>query len=158
MENKTKMSPPWVIYYKKLAAMFEEDPEVTVAFNEDKRTIYLYVDGNTKADALDKLLPDAVNFGNVTVPIVIVPANENDDDFVVLLDEAFDGNPALDGISIASGPMGRFVYAVWRKKPVQFFADNLGDVNGNMTLLMADVAREIFDGNKGVYHCTSASD
>jgi hypothetical protein len=57
------VSAPWYIHYRKLQAMFREDPQVTVKFDQDNYEVKLYVDDADKADALQpfccKCLPEA---------------------------------------------------------------------------------------------------
>lgn len=75
MENKTKLSPPWVTYYKELNKFFEGDPEVKVIYDdiEDEIVIKILVDNTDKADALSMILKPSVDFGNVHVNIDVCP-------------------------------------------------------------------------------------
>ena len=40
------------------------------------------------------------------------------------------------------------------KYVVQYYNDNLGDLHGNRTTVMEQIAREVFDDVSGVYFCT----
>ena len=73
---KLNLSPPWVVYYRKLSAFFREDSEVKITYDDIEQEIKLYVDNAEKAVALENLLPKEQNFGNVTLYITIVPANK----------------------------------------------------------------------------------
>ena len=79
---KLNLSPPWVVYYRKLSAFFKEDSEVRITYDDIEQEIKLYVDNAEKAVALEKLLPKEQNFGNVTLYITIVPANQTTFDSV----------------------------------------------------------------------------
>ena len=57
MPNKVGLSTPWVTYARKVNALFEEDPEVLVDYENDGPTLILYVENAAKADALEQLLP-----------------------------------------------------------------------------------------------------
>ena len=64
-----KMVSPWIDFYHKTQAMFEQDKTVTVMFDEDEMTLKLYVKHQEKAEAISKLLPNEKVFGNVTLKI-----------------------------------------------------------------------------------------
>ena len=74
---KLGLSSPWVIYYKKVDAMFKYDDEVHVLYDEDKMELRLYVEDTIKAAALEQLLPTAKGFGNLELKITIIPANDD---------------------------------------------------------------------------------
>ena len=52
-----KLSAPWVLFYREIEAMFGADPDVRVAYDEEENIVRLYVDGEEKAEAIEKLLP-----------------------------------------------------------------------------------------------------
>lgn len=54
---KLKLSPPWVIFYQQIKALFEKDPNIKIVYDEDEQKISLFVDNANKADALTRLLP-----------------------------------------------------------------------------------------------------
>ena len=153
-----KISSPWVRFYRELEALFAQDEEVRVAYDEEKNVVSLYVDNGRKADALAKLLPSEKTFGNVTLKIEVVPANAaNSEDKTVLLQEAFYGNPALRYVLPVDCPIGHFDYAIFENKVVQFFNDNLADPNGLCSTLYEDIARDVFE-DAGMYFCTETRD
>lgn len=154
MDNKTKMSAPWVRFYRELEALFSADPDVTVHYYDDKNEVKLFVDDSTKAEALSKLLPNKKNFGNVELLITVVPANDTYYDKVKLFKDAFYGNPnlkSLQYIDILSNPI---TYLVFKKEVVQYYNDDLGDVNGICSTLYQDIAKNIFGEVDGVFFCT----
>ena len=155
MSKNIKLSAPWVTYFRKLEALFGEDPDIDVRLDEDKYIITLYVKGNDKADALNQLLPYKKEFGGVTVGINVVPANEDDLSKEDLFSIAFRGNPAFSYMTSIDGILSnRFTYVVFKNKVVQFYNDNLGDVHGFCSTLYQDLAKEIFENEKGFYYCT----
>jgi len=150
-----KLSPPWVTYYKELQALFSEDPEVKTIFDQNTMQISVYVDNSAKAEALESLLKDTVEFGNVTVKVTVIPSNKTGNRFKDVFATAFEGNEALVGTKGTTNPLGSFNYVIWTRIVAQFFNDNLGDVNGNQTMLFEQVARDVLKPLSGVYHCTA---
>ena len=153
-----KLSSPWVFFYRELEALFNEDPEVKVIFSEDGPEVKLYVDNARKADALQQLLPEEKAFGNVTLKITIVPANDGKMTQAQAFGEAFLGNPALAGMYHIETPMGSFDYAAFKAKVVQFFNDDLSDLNGNCSTLYQEIAKDVFGMKADLLFCTEACD
>jgi hypothetical protein len=157
MENTIKMAPPWVTYANVLMAMFEKDPDIKVTYDNENLGVKLYVNGSAKADALVKLLPAEKAFGNVTLKISVVPANDNPDDMVKLFRDAFFGNEAVADIWTApmevtqSNPL---TYVIFRKEVVQYYNDDLSDAHGNRNTLYQEIAKEIFEDHQGIFFCT----
>lgn len=158
MKNENmKLSPPWITFVHEVEALFENDPEVKVLYNDAENKLKLYVDDSDKAMALAKLLPEKKEFGNVVVSIEIIPANPEDMSIDELFAKAFCGNPAL-AMSVAyDTPFGKISYAVFQKKVVQFFNDQMDDINGNKSMLFQDIAKDVFNPDLGIYYCTEAS-
>ena len=157
MENTIKMAPPWVTYANALMAMFEKDPDIKVTYDNENLGVKLYVNGSAKADALTKLLPAEKAFGNVTLKISVVPANDNPEDMVKLFRDAFFGNEAVTDIWTApmevtqSNPL---TYVIFRKEVVQYYNDDLSDAHGNRNTLYQEIAKEIFEDHQGIFFCT----
>ena len=155
MNEKVKLSSPWMSFYHEMEALFKEDPEIMLAFDEDKMEIRMFVDNEDKADALQQLMPAERVFGNTAVKIMIIPANLQVATDTVLFQRAFSGNPAFSYItsveSVFSNPIS---YVVFKNKVVQYFNDNLGDVNGNYSTLYQDIAKDIFGDHPGIFFCT----
>lgn len=97
---RLQLSPPWDIYYQELNALFGQDKEIHVIFDEEEYEIKLHVDEIDKATALEELL---------------------------------------------------------LKEVVQYFNDNIGDINGNCSTLYEIIARDIFPNVNGIYFCTEAT-
>lgn len=161
--EKLTLSPPWRIYYSKLLAMFGQDDDIKVIFDEDDCSIKFYVAKSKKAEVLNILLPEEKIFGNVSINIKIIPANKNSINFdydkvADLYDILFKDNPVVDYIktyeSVLSNPL---TYVVFKKEVVQFYSDNIGDINGFKSTLYEDIARDLFTSTKndGVYFCTN---
>ena len=148
-----KLSAPWVTYWRQLEALFARDPEVKVAYDGEANEIKLYVDNARKADALTQLLPTEKVFGNVTLKISVVPSNTIQATRDLLAD-AFAGNPAMLYIQHVESLIGSFDYAVFEPKVVQFFNDELSDMNGLRSTLYQDIAKEVFGDNVSVFFCT----
>ena len=159
--EKVSMVSPWMDYVHKLEAFFKKDDDVTIEFVDgEDRKIKIFVETDKKAEALEKLLPESVTFGNVSVKIIVIPANEGEESKAALFRAAFEGNDAISFIETVSPPFSSnpFTYVVFEKEVVQYWNDNLGDINGLRSTLYQDLAREIFAGEGestgGVYFCT----
>ena len=158
MGKKTELSPPWAIYYKKLEALFGEDPDIKIEYDEDENVVNLYVHGQDKSDALSELLPLNVDFGNMTLGINVIPDNR-DKTKIDLYKAAFSGNPVFSYARTIEGVFTNPIsYFVFKNKVVQFYADNLGDIYGNMNTLYQDIADEIFDEHDSICFCTDLPD
>lgn len=155
MAEVLKLSAPWICYYRKIDALFGEDPDVSVKYDEDINEITLLVNGQEKANALTQLLPTEKSFGNVTIKITIVPANKPVQK-IDLFKTAFEGNPAFSyAVTVDTGMTSNtFNYCVFRNKVVQYFGDNLNDVNGNISTLYECIAKDVFEDTEGILFCT----
>lgn len=158
MSNKknVKMSAPWDIYYRRLYKLFGEDPEIEMTFDRDDYKIVFLVNNEAKADAIGKLLPVEVPFGNITVKIKVIPANGNDSK-INLIETAFNGNPVLDYIASDYSSLGTnpVHYVVFRKEVVQYYSDDLGDINGLCSTLFQNIAKDVLGENDGIHYCTN---
>ena len=167
---KLGLSSPWVIFYNEINAMFKDDPDIRIVYDEENNTINLYVDNADKANALTELLPVEKNFGAITITINVIPSNNivetvNSRRFKmltqpvgVMFELAFKGNPhfskAVHVTNIFNNPM---TYIVFKREVIQYFNDSLGDLNGVCSTLMQNIAENIFDYRDGVYFCTSVN-
>ena len=149
-----KLSPPWVNFYREIAALFEQDPEVKVVYDEESYVIQLYVGNGRKADALAKLLPAEKDFGNVQVHIAVIPANENTGDPMGDFRDAFAGNPVVDNIVSMDTPFGKMNYVVFIPQVAQYYNDDISDLYGNRTTLFQEIAKDVFSDSHGVNFCT----
>lgn len=158
-----KLSPPWTKFYKELEALFKDDPGIKMTFKEAENgsgyKIKLYVEGANKAEALSELLPKLKQFGNVTVSIEVIPANLNKEDIIQLYRAAFEGNPAFSYAEAVTGiSVPNFNYIVFEPEVVQFFNDDLGDINGYCSTLYQEIAKDVFVERPGVHFCTDLND
>lgn len=155
-KEKVNLSSPWVIYYRKLESFFELDPDVEVILEEEYQpVIRLYVDNARKADALQELLPNEKKFGNVKVPIIVIPSN-NTSSKLDLLKVALEGNDAVVDIETVSAVFDDITYIIFEKEVVQYFADDLGDLHGINSTLYQDLAKEIFGESSNIHFCTDS--
>ena len=156
---KLKLSPPWQIFYKEIEAFFKYDPDVKVIYDEDKNEIKLYVEGSKKADALTQLLPTERIFGNIEVKVIIIPANKLKNSKSSLYEDALSGNGALSYIKSATGIFTNpITYVVFKNTVVQYWTDDLGDINGLHSTLYQEIAKDIFGETEGIFFCTDKSD
>lgn len=164
---KLKLSAPWTTYYRQVQAMFKHDKEIRVIYDENERNIKLYVDNETKAAALTKLLPETVTFGNVSLNVTVIPFNmaaEGDKqeikfkDDTELIQAALDGNGAVAQFyPIEYVFSNKLLYVAFQKEVVQFFNDDLSDIRGMCSTLYANIANEIFGRLNGVLFCTDST-
>lgn len=154
MASNVGISSPWVTYARKVNALFENDPEVLVDYDNDNLELTLYVENMSKADALTQLLPTEKTFGNVTLNIKVVPANEITK--ISLFRNAFAGNPIVNKIeSVAFAQNAPINYIIFDRKVVSFFNDDMSDFFGAESTLYEDLARDVFDlDHEGICFCT----
>jgi hypothetical protein len=151
--EEVKLAPPWMIYFRKLEAFFKEDPDVNLKL--DDFVIKVYVNGEKKADALRELLPLSKSFGNIKFNVNVIPANPLDMSKISVLQKALEGNEALSRIETVSGVSSNdFNFVVFQPKVVQYYNDDLSDINGLCSTLYQDLAKDIFGESDGIYFCT----
>ena len=152
--GKLKISAPWVTYAHQMKALFGEDPDIQIKFDDVENRISLYVKGTDKANALTQLLPAEKEIGGVTVRIEVIPANLSAGR-ASLIETALTGNPVFSRmLRVDPGSSNAFSYAIFRKKVAQYWNDNLGDPHGNVSCLYQDLAREILGEDGSVMFCT----
>lgn len=152
MNTKIKLSPPWVTYKNYLDAMFGQDPDVEILFNDEEPEVKLVVSNGSKAVALRQILPETKTFGNVTLTINIETTKQDVSD-LNLLKAAFNNNPVLcrtEGYDTVFGPVD---FAIFKKEVVQFYNDEMYDMNGLKSTLYENIARELFP-DMTVHFCT----
>jgi len=163
-EPRLKILPPWIILVRKLEALLDGDPQIAfnVDFNGQHPAVVLSCNNGDKVAALQQILPEQVNFGNITLKITIdgTPSNRAFTSKVELFDTAFKGNPAY-AYSVCPCEEGYqwigATYVVFNNCVVQFAADNLNDCHGIISTLYQDIAEEILTGpaTNGVYWNTN---
>lgn len=157
-DNKTRMAPPWVQYANAVKAMFREDPEVEVVYDDDLKLVKLMVNNPTKAEALEKLLEDEKDFGGTKLTLMVVPAN-SEKTTRDLIRWALAGNRAVSRVVNVEGAFSNpLTYIVFKREVVQYYNDNLGDLYGNRNTLYQEIAGEIFPEHVGVLFCTEAKE
>lgn len=149
-------SAPWYGYVNRIRALFGEDPAVKIMFNDDHGILNIYVDGEKKEKAIRRLLPESMHFGNYILEINIILANVKikESSLVETYKDAFDGNPVVNKILTVPLQTNPMTYVVFRNEVVQYWDDNLGDIHGNQSMLMQDIAELVFDDTNGIYFCT----
>lgn len=156
---RLKLSSPWIIYYQELSALFKYDDSVKIVLDEDEHEIHIYVDSQKKANALSMLIPDELIFGNIILKISIIPSNTlketNNKNIKSIFENAFENNPAFRYVTVVSGFLTNDItYVVFKKEIVQYFNDNIGDINGICSTLYQDIAKNVFKDINGVFYCT----
>ena len=149
-----KISAPWIKFKNELMELFAEDEDVTIKYHEKENLVNVFVEGQDKEDALQRLLPAEKNFGGVVLRINVLPANRPRLADSSLFDKAFRGNPAVSFIKDVSTPFGDLKYVVFKKKVVQFYDDDMSDLHGNCSTLYQEIAKDIFESNTGVCFST----
>ena len=161
-----KMISPWVKYYREVDAMFKNDPEVHVVYDEDEMKLKIYVDNQAKGEAIGVLFPTEKTFGDVTLQIAVIPYNKSDrkvlnyseDDpkyYSRLFCVAFAGNQAFCDVVPIEGVFGFYAaYVIFAKEVVQYYSDDIGDFFGITSTLYQNIALDIFKERPGVFYCT----
>lgn len=155
-EKTLHKSPPWIGYYNELDQLFGEDPEIRVEYDNETYTVKLYVGNSEKAEALEQLIPDTKEFGNITVKVIIVPANLEDvQQKADLFRKAFEGNPVLSKVSVIPYTVNApLTYVAFVPAVAQYYDDNMADLNGNTSTLYENIARDVFGEQDGIFFCT----
>ena len=156
---------PWYTFQKKVNALFEQDPDITVGEimeQEDGRTDYVFCIGvrnHEKFLALDRVLPKVHTFGNITLGILLFD-EENDGleaDRIAIYQTIFKGNPIVKDVKDVTDFTGnRQGFVRFKPEVIQFPDDNIGDFDGNWSGLAQDIAMEVFDQEMaGIHFCTA---
>lgn len=162
---RLRLSPPWDIHYRKINELFKKDTGIKVVYDEDVNEVKLYVDDTEKAAAIGMLLPEKCEFGNVIMKITVIPANQDKAELRIcrmsqtmegLFKTAFKDNEIMTcACTLSSVVANDVTFVVFKKEVVQFFDDNLFDLNGVRSTLYQDIAEDVFgDKCNGVYFCT----
>lgn len=153
---KLKLSPPWSIFYDEINAMFKEDPEVKVVMDEYNYNIYVFVNNPRKSAAIAKILKRERKFGRITLDVIVPPPDDMAEEFdsnLEIYQAAFENNPRLSYIKEQTTIFDTSFYVVFRNEVIQYFSDNISDINGFKSTLAEDIARDIFVGEKP-HFCT----
>lgn len=139
------ISSPWARHARMIEALFDGDDSVVVDYDDAGPKVTIYVDGQGKADAIAAIVPQEVEFGNVTLSIDVIPSNDGptiEDAFMC----AFSGNPAFSGVVSGGFPAKDVTYVMFVPKCVQFFDDDISDVHGVCTMTYEQVAEKVLKG------------
>ena len=160
-----RIEAPWYSFQKKVKALFEQDPDITVGEvvemtgGEAQYGFDIEVRNHKKFLALDSVFPKTKTFGNVTIGITLYDEENGlkQDNVVEPYRAIFEGNPIVDDIRDVTDFTGtRHGYVLFAPKVIQFFDDNAADYNGNWSGLAQDIAREVFsDEFRGIHFCTA---
>lgn len=160
-DMSTRLTPPWYIYQKQVKALFEHDPQIIVGevYQQENGKDYAFdieVRSHEKFLALDRLLIRFKLFGNVALSINLFDEeNANRDAAIDVCRALFDGNPIVESVEdIVDLAGAHHGFVVFEPKVIQYYADDLRDINGNETTLAQDIAREMFKDLDGVNFCT----
>ena len=154
---KLGQAAPWITYYNEMRELFKGDEGVKIIYDEENQNINIYVAKQEKAIALEHFLASEKEFGNITLHINIIPPNSNTlfkTSCTPSIRDAFEGNFCVDDIIELEG-MFSAVYVVFKKEVVQYFDDNLGDINGNISTLYQNIANNVFEDHAGIFFCTN---
>lgn len=163
VQQGVSLSPPWAVYREKLAKLFELDGKVTVGPVVDipgGKAIHIRTEDHGKADALYAFLNKSVRFGSVSMNIVVHDDSKYNALVVVggiegRIKAAFAGNRLVRRVETVTDSRGfEHTWLVMEPAVVQFWADNLADVHGNLTLTAEQLARDVLD-IPGVAICTA---
>lgn len=163
-DARLKILPPWSIVIRKFEALFDGDPQIAcnTDFSGARPAIILACNNGDKVAALQKILPEEIAFGGVTLKVSVdgIPSNRAFKNKKELFEVAFEKNPAF---AYAVSPVDEgynwfaAVYVVFQNCVVQMFADNLNDCHGVISTLYQDIAEEILTGKgaQGVFFNTN---
>ena len=159
---RMKISPPWVTTINMITVLFDGDPQIACNVNDNGKNpfITLACNNGDKVTALQQILPNEFEFGNIKLKVNIdgVPSNRVFKSKKELFETVFAGNPAFAYAVAPSEDTYWFsmTYVVFKNCVVQFFNDNLDDCHGIISTLYQDIAKEILTGEAamGVYFNT----
>ena len=163
---RLKLSPPWVERYEMLNALFGNDKEIKVIYDEDNNEIKIYCLDNNKAEALKYFIPTTVDFGDVELKITVIPSNKSNLTFdlkatitnsqtaayFLFGDEM---NSHVDKVVSVPTPFGDFVYVIFKKEVIQYYNDSMSDFYGNKSTLCENIAKEVLINTEEIFFCTS---
>ena len=166
-KRNLKLSPPWETIHNKLIAFFDGDNTIIVDKNiTDDYTLGISCYSKDKYDALSRLLRKEYNFGNVTLKINLYlladkdsrSSNKNDKVYYAIedLETILTGNEIFNRVENIKLMGGTISYCIFNKQVIQFYNDDLTDINGLESTLAEHIAMEIFKTeDTDVYYCTN---
>ena len=145
--TQVELLSPWEIHARKIGALFAYDRAVEcVTYDEDDHAIKVFVNGDDKAAAIQSLLVDHLDFGNVSVDVRVIPSNEEPDE-VELFSRAFEGNELFSCMLQMTTPHGVDEnFAVFEPVAVQYYSDDVGSAFGVTTVTPEQLAKDVLVG------------
>lgn len=172
--NKLNLAPPWVSHVSMLEAFFDGDPrfafeyEGEVAGKKSAVRAKVLVNDADTAIALGQVLATKVKLGNVTLELVVTPANEAvlasvnkklklNKKFtdVAALKKVLEANPKFDKLVSRPFMDTRRTFCVFKPVVIQWSADNIGSPWKLISDCMEYVADSVFKNELGVLFCTA---
>jgi hypothetical protein len=153
-----QLSPPWITYFNELKNTIGEDPEVTVGplIPIDSQYIALVnTTNNEKATALATLINQSIEFGNVTLTVIVV---NNEQEIITgvpcplrpfavadLVQVALEGNPYFEEVVVKPPFPGEqnAVYPVFKVEVIQFFNDDISNLCNTFTGVASKVFNDV---------------
>lgn len=183
-EKEIKLSPPWCGYMQMLKSFFKGDDRIIVEDEVEKGVVTdaktgkplkgnwmissILVKDADLAIALKTALARKVTFGNVSLCIDIVPANETIEAKVqkkvkagkkftplAALKEILKKNPAFDRLVCRPFMDTRRHYCVFKPAVLQWYDDNLESIWKLTTGCHETLAVRMFAGDVGCLFCTA---
>ncbi|PEI86307.1 hypothetical protein [Bacillus toyonensis] len=158
VQAQPQLSPPWITYFNELRNSIGADPTVTVGPLipvGGNYIILVHALSNEKARALATLLKSSIQFGNVSVT-VIVTNNENEivnpfpcplDAFEIahLFQVALENNPYFEQVVVQPQFPGgvNVVFPVFKVEVIQFFNEDISNLCQTFTGVAANVFRDV---------------
>lgn len=155
--EKMKISPPWVTYYRELNEFFNEDADITVEFDEDKKEITIKTTRYEKNLALKKVLQREKDFGGVKLKINVIYDDPEIDALNAFKQLSID-NPVFKYICTFPTSTNPISYVMLAKEVVQYWNDDLSDPHGITSTLYENIARNIFKEDEGIIFSTDSEE
>lgn len=159
-QKQVGLSSPWETIHKQIIALLGPDTEVHVgSIYEGNGNTYVFdicSKNGKKIAALEKVLKSHFDLGNVTLAINFI--HERDDEEVTAQDykDAFEGNSNfVDTVVTSKGLFQDLTYVIFAKEILQFFNDDLSDLYGNMSIIVADAAKQVCNVGENMYFSTA---
>lgn len=157
------LQSPWVIYGKMLIGLLTPDPDITITTNYDegRYTVSVFSDNSAKLAALNNILKNYIQMGNITFVIEYEGIDSDEDELTDITKPedwvtAFTGNPNfVSVIKAVPGVPFSFTYAVFARNIISIFSDDLTDYCGNSHFIAADIVKNVAKSSN-VHPCTSA--
>ena len=160
---RLKLSPPWIITIRKIEALFDGDPQIAcnVDYSSSTPSIVLACNNGDKVAALQRILPDEYEFGNIKLKVEIdgIPSNRTFLNKKELFETAFEKNPAFS-MAICPADDGyawfAMTYVIFKNRVIQIPTDNINDAHGLINTLYQEIASDLLtgEGAQGVFFCT----